>query len=88
MKTNELSIILARRPAVLSVFAAFALLLFSACQPNRQENKAEEVIINGLSDTEWSYFSFESGTVVGRSELNNKEQDAQPRSRNEVRQES
>ena len=46
-------------------------------QPNRQENKAEEVIINGLSDTEWSYFSFESGTVVGRSELNNKEQDAQ-----------
>lgn len=77
MKTNELSIILARRPAVLSVFAAFALLLFSACHPNRQENKAEEVIINGLSDTEWSYFSFESGTVVGRSELNNKEQDAQ-----------
>ena len=64
MKTNELSIILARRPAVLSVLAAFALLLFSACQPNRQENKAEEVIINGLSDTEWSYFSFESGTVV------------------------
>ena len=81
MKTNELSIILARRPAVLSVFAAFALLLFSACQPNRQENQAEEVIINGLSDTEWSYFSFESGTVVGRSELNNKEQDAQWASR-------
>ena len=81
MKTNELSIILARRPAFLSVVAAFALLLFSACQPNRQENKAEEVIINGLSDTEWSYFSFESGTVVGRSELNNKEQDAQWASR-------
>lgn len=81
MKTNELSIILARRPAVLSVFAAFALLLFSACQPYRQGNKTEEVVLNGLSDTEWSYFSFESGTVVGRSELNNKEQDAQWASR-------
>lgn len=56
MKTNVLSIMPACRPAVLSVLAAFALLLFSACQPNRQENKAEEVIINGLSDTEWSYF--------------------------------
>ena len=81
MKTNELSIMLTRRPTVLSVLAAFALLLFSACQPNRQENKTEEVVLNGLSDTEWSYFSFESGTVVGRSELNNKEQDAQWASR-------
>lgn len=52
------------------------LLFFVSCQPSRQENRSNEVVINGLSGAEWTYFSFESGSVVGRSKFQDDEQDA------------
>jgi len=44
------------------------MLFATACTQTR-ETKLEdkEITITGINDTEWTYFSFETGSVVGRS---------------------
>lgn len=53
-----------------------ALVLLCACNGHRTPNSRSEVEISGLSDSLWTYFSFESGAVVGQSDYLDAEQDA------------
>ncbi|MBR1522807.1 MAG: hypothetical protein IJ627_03950 [Bacteroidales bacterium] len=57
-----------------------ALLALMACDDAREQAPAnvtrENVVIDGLNDSQWTYFSFETGTVVGTSEFGNSSEDA------------
>lgn len=47
-----------------------------SCNPYREPNRHEELVINGIDDSHWTYFSFESASVVGTSLYLDDEQDA------------
>lgn len=61
-------------PALLMVF-----LLCCACNGGGKSegvpNISGEQVISGLSDTQWTYFSFETGDVVGTSTFASDEED-------------
>lgn len=42
-----------------------------------EPNVSAEITIHGLSEEHWTYFSFETGEVVGTGKFNDKESDAQ-----------
>jgi len=59
------------------LLAAVLTLLFPACTSvgvKKLEDK--EFTIEGINDTEWTYFSFETGATVGRSTFLSDEEDA------------
>lgn len=60
------------------ILLAFCCL---SCKPDRQQNVSNEMVINGLSAEQWTYFSFESGTVVGTSAFGDEEADESWKSR-------
>ena len=50
------------------ILALSATLVLAGCGQREEGPGPEmEVVLGGLSDTEWTYFSFESGEVVGCS---------------------
>lgn len=54
------------------------MLIPSACKSSREtvlEDK--EYTIEGINDTEWTYFSFDTGCVVGQSTFLSAEEDAE-----------
>ena len=69
-----------KKMLILAAFAAF-LALFSGCrggsgdrtEPNLRE---EGLVISGLSEDKWTYFSFEKGETVGQSTFLSEEEDA------------
>lgn len=53
------------------------MLLATACTSMKVRTlEDKELTIEGINDTEWTYFSFESGSVVGRSTFLSDEEDA------------
>ena len=56
------------------------VLSLAACKNRGGESKVpnlrDELTIGGLSDDKWTYFSFESGEVVGQSTFASEEEDA------------
>lgn len=56
------------------------VLSLAACMNRGGESKVpnlkDELTIGGLSDDKWTYFSFESGEVVGQSTFASEEEDA------------
>lgn len=56
------------------------VLSLAACKNRGGESKVpnlkDEITISGLSDDRWTYFSFESGEVVGQSSFASEEEDA------------
>jgi len=62
------------------IILAGMLLLLASCKSQgdlRQPNVSAEMTISGLSDSCWTYFSFEKGEVVGSSTYCDEDQDAQ-----------
>lgn len=59
--------------------AIFIIAPLSSCTTEdnggNSGGNAEEITISGISDTEWSYISFTSGTVVGTSKFGSAEED-------------
>lgn len=62
----------------------FVLLLFASCvfgactseHGNRHEYKEADVTLNGISATNWTYFRFETGEVVGQSTFGSSAEDS------------
>jgi len=64
----------------LIIFLIISAGLAVSCQENqdvRQPNVSAELTINGLSDSLWTYFSFEKGETVGSSKFGNEDQDSE-----------
>lgn len=58
-------------------YAALMMLFLASCTSDKEKSlEDKEYTIEGITDTEWTYFSFESGTVVGRSSFLSEEEDA------------
>ena len=61
-------------------FAIISLLVGSSVSCNEEQKGklpliSEEIEISGLSDTQWTYFSFETGKVIGTSSFMSEKED-------------
>lgn len=63
---------------IIVIFAALAVLC--SCKGSEgdapQPNVSQEITIHGLSEDYWTYFSFETGDVVGTGKFDDEEDDA------------
>lgn len=59
------------------IFLFFLLvgMTFSSCRPSREKNVSGEVVIRGIDSKSWTYFSFSSGEVVGKSLFGDADED-------------
>lgn len=69
-----------RKMLMLPVFVA-CLVLLAACRGGSGERtlpnlREEGLVISGLSEDKWTYFSFEKGETVGQSSFLSEEEDA------------
>lgn len=60
------------------ILMVMTALLLVACggERMREPNIQGELVLEGIDDTHWTYFSFESGSVVGQSDWMDAEGDA------------
>ena len=61
------------------IYILTALLLVGACRDGKSEGTPllqGECTLNGLSADKWTYFSFETGDVVGQSTFADEQEDA------------
>lgn len=67
-----------KRSAILLSAAVATALVFTSCNGsgNREPAVSDEITISGLEDGKWTYFSVESGEVVGTSTFLSDEEDA------------
>ncbi|MDD2961085.1 MAG: HmuY family protein [Muribaculaceae bacterium] len=68
------------------IIIALGLTMLSSCSEkgdNIADDSDKEITISSLSDDEWTYFSFESESVVGHSTLGDDIADAQWKQRND-----
>ena len=56
---------------------AISLAAAVSCQVFRGPEPVSGEVTFAISDTEWTYFCFETGAVVGTSEFGDKDQDAE-----------
>lgn len=75
MKTGKLFLFL--------ISAAIVLPLLGSCGENRESNRSVELVLHGLGDDHWSYFSIESGEIVGTGKYPDAEEDAVWAARND-----
>lgn len=59
-----------------ALFLLAISLLLTSCQERRRQEPVPGEAVFSLSDTEWSYFSFETQSVVGTSVFGDDAQDA------------
>ena len=59
-----------------ALFILAISLMLSSCQGTVRQPVLSGEVTFALSDTEWTYFSFETGTVVGTSTFGDDAQDA------------
>lgn len=69
-----------KRRFIISVFVVFLALLMS-CRNGSGERtlpniREDGLVISGLSEDKWTYFSFEKGETVGQSTFLSEEEDA------------
>lgn len=69
-----------KKRLIIIVFAAF-LALMTSCRNGSGERtlpniREEGLVISGLSEDKWTYFSFEKGETVGQSTFLSEEEDA------------
>ena len=54
-----------------------SLMLMTACQQDKSQLPVSSEVSFALSQTEWTYFCFATGEVVGTSKFGDQQQDAQ-----------
>lgn len=68
------------RLTIISAISAAALLLLGACSHEPGQTRVDSgsggIIVEGLGDDRWTYFSLRESRVVGTSEFGSEEQDA------------